>query len=105
MPLPPGELALIILNLVDNAFEVSPPEGEVTTRCDMADGVATLIVRDRGPGIEPALQPDAAALPDDDGRGLAVVARLVERAGGTLRFDSPGTGTIVTVSVPRRESA
>lgn len=105
MPLAPGELALVILNLVDNALQASPPEGAVTTRCDMADGAATLTIRDQGPGLEPGFQPDAAALSDEDGRGLAVVARLVERAGGTLLFDSSGTGTVVTVSVPQPQSA
>jgi signal transduction histidine kinase len=88
--------------LVENALRYTPPGAHVTVESEAANGRATLVVADDGPGI-----------PDDDrgrvferfyrgsngrrlgpgtGLGLAIVAELVERWSGEVTLaDGPGT--------------
>ena len=105
----PGDLALAILNLVDNAIDASPEGGRVVTACDMGREAVTIRVEDVGPGVPEELRgaPGASPRPPRPGRsglGLAVTARLVRRAGGTLELtagpDERGTAAIITVPRP-----
>jgi two-component system, NtrC family, sensor histidine kinase HydH len=121
--MPPGDLAQVLVNLVDNAIDASPEGGQVVTEVSKEGAHATLVVRDRGPGLPPsaidAIQGPstaseaggAGADPAADGGerpglGLAVTRRLVERAGGSLLVaPAEDGGTRVTVTIPCTGSA
>jgi PAS domain S-box-containing protein len=109
----PARLEQVVNNLLDNALKYTPARGRVviTTSCD-GDGVL-LSVRDTGQGIDPELLPrifdpfvqEPQALDRARGGlglGLAVVKRLVELHGGTVRAESMGAGrgSTFTMRVP-----
>jgi heavy metal sensor kinase len=106
-----------LLNLVENAVKYTPAGGTVVLALRQADGSASIIVRDTGPGIEPAdvdriFQPfvrlDAARTRDTGGSGLglAIARSIVLAHGGTITVDStPGAGSQFTIRVPLADSA
>jgi signal transduction histidine kinase/ActR/RegA family two-component response regulator len=104
----------IIGNLVSNALKYTPAGGEVRTRVRADAREAVLEVEDTGDGIPAALLPhvfepfvQGDRTPDRArgglGLGLALVKRLVEMHGGTVRAASggPGRGSTFTVRLPR----
>ena len=108
----PGDLAQVLLNLVDNAIEASPEEGRVSTTCSLADGHIVIKVRDEGPGLparvgESPEYRDPAPREGRGGLGLPVSVAILRQAGGSLTFQ-PGTagrGTVAVVRLPRPTSA
>lgn len=110
----PDEVALIITNLLDNAFRygagtaTDPPR--VVTRA--SDREVEVEVRDSGPGIatadlerifDPFYRVHAdAAHPEGTGLGLAIARSLAERNQGRLDCASrAGGGTTFRLSLPR----
>ncbi|HUG40130.1 MAG TPA: HAMP domain-containing sensor histidine kinase [Longimicrobiales bacterium] len=110
--LAPGDLAQVLLNLVDNAIEACAEGGRVVTTCEMGREAVTITVEDDGAGIPddvvsaPDLRPPHPR-PGRSGLGLAVSARLLRAAGGDLEFRSGagGRGTMAVASIPRFGSA
>lgn len=101
-------LRRICINLLRNAVEASPRGGEVEAgaRSGRGDGVVSISVRDRGPGI-PAEDLDKVFLPFwttkqmGTGLGLAIVHTLVEAHGGEIRVENrAGGGLEVAVLLP-----
>jgi two-component system sensor histidine kinase MprB len=103
-------LSRAVGNLLDNALKWSPPGQVVSVLC--RDG--EVVVRDRGPGIEPAdlphvfdrfyRAPSARGLPGS-GLGLAIVAQVVKAEGGTISAEAdPGGGTRMTLRLPTVEA-
>ena len=43
----------VLLNLLANALNVSPPEGRITLHSSLADGLWRISVEDEGPGLDP----------------------------------------------------
>lgn len=103
----------IVLNLVVNARDAIGTGGHVMVR--VADGTAldtlALSVTDDGCGMDEAtqrraLQPFFTTKQEGTGLGLATVADIVERMGGTIRLESAvGQGTTVHVTLPRARGA
>ena len=106
-------LLQVVLNLVTNAVKYDDAECPVVeVRHAEVDGRHELAVVDRGRGIEPERlgrvfeRGEAGEAADRDGRrgtglGLAAVAGLVERLGGTIRAESAvGEGSTFTCSLP-----
>ena len=104
----------IIGNLVSNALKYTPAGGEVRARVGVDGAEAVLEVQDTGDGIPAALLPhvfepfvQGERTPDRThgglGLGLALVKRLVEMHGGSVRAASggPGRGSTFTVRLPR----
>jgi two-component system sensor histidine kinase TctE len=104
----------LVRNLLDNAINYTPANGQVTARLltDRFSGVVVLLVEDTGPGIPEAerelvFQPFYRALGtnvDGSGLGLAIVQEIAQQHGATISIDNssrPGPsgspGTCVTV--------
>ncbi len=96
----------VILNLITNAAQASPPGGVVTvkTRCT-ADEVEIAVI-DRGTGIDPKnlemiFNPFFTTKSDGVGLGLAICSKIVDEHRGTISVDStPGEGSVFHVILP-----
>jgi two-component system, OmpR family, sensor kinase len=102
----PGDLAHVADNLIENALRYTPPGAKVTVQSEAANGRATLVVADDGPGI-PAEDrarvferfyrgSNGRRLGPGTGLGLAIVTELVERWDGEVTL-ADGHGTRVQV--------
>ena len=100
----------VLVNLILNACQALPdPERgiELTTWHDAFRGTVVLRLRDEGTGIAPE---HLSRLTDPffttkqhqggTGLGLSVSAGIVKEHGGTLEFQSDGSGTTVTLTLP-----
>jgi two-component system sensor histidine kinase PilS (NtrC family) len=101
------QLRQVWLNLGANALEAMDRGGTLTVRWLEVDAehVAVEFI-DSGPGIAAAHlprvgQPFFTTKQGGTGLGLAIAQRIIERHGGTLRFESPpGHGTTARVTLP-----
>ncbi|MFN3004502.1 sensor histidine kinase [Mycolicibacterium wolinskyi] len=104
------EMVTVLGNLIDNAMDAcdrDDPWVEVTVGQD--DTELLIRVADSGAGMDPATFERAMQRGystkggdgADHGLGLALVAQVVNKHGGTLRADVT-YGSVVTVTVPRR---
>ncbi|MEY4949858.1 MAG: nitrogen fixation master sensor histidine kinase [Pseudomonadota bacterium] len=117
-----GRLTQVLLNLVRNAVEVSPPGGQVTvsTRMETSFYVSdsngreqflSIDVSDQGPGISQENQsrvfaPFFTTKSEGTGLGLAISQRIVAEHGGVLRLQSePRHGATFTMTLPVDRSA
>ncbi|MCC5948341.1 MAG: hypothetical protein JJT89_07770 [Nitriliruptoraceae bacterium] len=108
----PGDLEVIVANLVGNAVQYNRPSGNVDVTLESRDGHQVLRVVDTGIGIpqhdlarifERFYRVDTARSRETGGTGLglSIVRHAVERHGGTIRVDSLlGEGTTFTVTLP-----
>ncbi|WP_053333586.1 ATP-binding protein [Gemmatimonas phototrophica] len=98
----------VITNLVTNARDAMPDGGVVRIAWRREGPMARLEVTDTGCGMTPEVQarvfdPFFTTKPTGRGTGLglAMVAAMVQRAGGQVSIDStPEVGTRVTVQLP-----
>jgi signal transduction histidine kinase len=109
------DLHRLVLNLLENAVQHTPPGTHIsaTTRSDGL--MATLVVEDDGPGIDPALERRVFERfvrgSGDGGRGsglgLAIVDAVATSHGGTVALARPerGSGTRFVVQLPQRPLA
>jgi signal transduction histidine kinase len=110
-----GHLKQVMINLVRNAAEAISGAGTVTLRVkggrSILSGhdaeVVILEVIDTGSGISPEAEkrlfdPFFSTKETGTGLGLPIAARIVEKHGGTLRYQThPGHGTTFGVVLPR----
>jgi two-component system osmolarity sensor histidine kinase EnvZ len=104
----------LVTNLVDNAARYGDGEIEVNTRC--RDGIVTLSVLDKGPGIQ-SMDPDSLIKPFarenaargtqlGAGLGLSIVDRIAKNHGGSLALrNRPEGGLAATVTIPVSDGA
>lgn len=110
-------LVQLILILVDNAIDHSPPGGIVTVRVRRHGHEAVIEVDDQGPGI-PEAERERIFEPftrlagttrhgsGGTGLGLAIARRIVDAHNGSIRASSPsGLGARFTVTLPSASSA
>lgn len=102
---------VMLTNLLDNAIKYSPNSSLVSLAVEVADsGALSLLVADRGMGIEPAMMAQIfkkyirgkqAEHITGTGMGLYLVKRIVSRFGGDISLaEREGGGVIVRVSLP-----
>ncbi len=110
LPADPGYLEQVLWNLALNAAEAlqeGPLEGEVRFSFKECHDVVEILVVDTGPGMSPDLQarlfkPFFTTKKEGNGLGLAICRKIMEAHGGTIEIASrPGSGTCVTVRLPR----
>jgi signal transduction histidine kinase len=110
----PQQLKQVLINLLKNAAECLDHQGSVclrakrgTARLNGEETEAALIeVEDTGPGIPHDIQkrifdPFFSTKGDGTGLGLAIAARIIDKHGGNLEFDTePGKGTTFRIVLP-----
>jgi len=110
-----GHLKQVLINLVRNAAEAIDGAGTVTLRTRAARAplgvretdAVILEVADSGKGIAPEVEkrlfdPFFSTKETGTGLGLSIAARIVERHGGLLQYQTrPGHGTTFGVVLPR----
>ncbi len=107
----PDQLFQAVLNLLQNALDVSHGGGAVEIETGTRGGEAYLAVIDHGPGIaaenvERIWLPFFTTRRGGTGLGLPIVRRIAEAHGGRVAIDSvPGEGARLTVTLARREDA
>jgi two-component system, OmpR family, sensor kinase len=93
------ELHRLTINLLENALRHTPAGTEIRVHTHAADGEATLVVEDDGPGVPPALAGSlferfvrgAGDRGGSFGLGLAIVKAVAESHGGSVALDSDDT--------------
>ncbi|MGZ3405030.1 MAG: sensor histidine kinase [Polyangia bacterium] len=102
-----GKITQVVVNLVRNAAQASPPGGEVDVIVEEdAAGGAVIRVIDRGAGMDAEVvarlgEPFFTTKERGSGLGLGISRRVVDEHGGRLDIHStPGTGTEVIVTLP-----
>jgi len=103
----PVRIREVLLNVITNAIEHTPPGGTVGVRAATQGARLTIEVSDTGSGIAPEELPhifdrfhkgEGSA---GSGLGLAIARNLVLAHGGDIRATSePGRGTTITISLP-----
>ena len=106
----PDRLVQVFTNLISNAVRFSPRGESVSVALRTTPTSVVVFVSDRGPGIPLEFrrrifgkfqQADSAGTAGGAGLGLAIVRAIVERHGGSIRFDSaPGHGTTFITELP-----
>lgn len=99
------ELALHILDLIQNSVEAGASRVDITVSEDSATDRLTVVVADDGRGMEPGLLREVldpfvtSRRTRRVGLGLSLLAAAASQAGGMVKVDSePGRGTAVTAS-------
>ncbi len=105
-----GLVTRAVINLIDNAVRHSPQDGIVEAVCFIKGDWAVCEVRDRGPGVDPAVEArlfqrfvrsNREGATTGAGLGLAIAALAVQRIGGAATYDPrPGGGAIFRLSAP-----
>jgi signal transduction histidine kinase len=104
-------LRQLVVTLVDNALQFSPPGGRVRVRVVTSDAKARLLVEDDGPGIEEDVLPHvferfyrgdrSRGREAGAGLGLSIASWIVEAHGGRIALRSEkGAGTTAEVELP-----
>jgi two-component system sensor histidine kinase KdpD len=99
----------VLVNLLDNICNYTPPSTSVTIRVEMEDKLIKIVVEDDGPGIPPEalkhLFDKFYRVPGTNtggtGLGLSISRGLVEAHGGTISLESVlEQGTCFTIRLP-----
>ena len=108
-----GQIDIVLVNIIMNAIQAAQSksrEGRVRVSTSVgADGYATVIIEDNGPGVSPELRHrifdpffTTKEVGQGTGLGLAISQALVARLGGSLRHDSSyRDGARFTLALPR----
>jgi signal transduction histidine kinase len=104
-----GALQQVVLNLVLNAIQVSPPGSTVKLEAGaVPEGNIAIAVTDQGPGIPPAVrermfEPFFTTRHKGTGLGLAIVRKNVQEMRGAIDVESPvaaNRGARLTITLP-----
>jgi len=106
----PDRLRQAVVNLLQNARQVSPEGRPARVSVRSEDGELLFEVTDSGPGLPPGLgdrifDPFVTTRTNGSGLGLAVVRRVAELHGGRVTAaDVPEGGATFRVALPHREA-
>jgi two-component system sensor histidine kinase HydH len=106
------QLLSLLTNLLFNAIDATPQNGEVVLRVGAGPaGNALVEVTDTGPGIDPSVAdrlftPFATTKPTGTGLGLTLARRIAKEHGGTLTVaNGPEGGASFTLTLPASEES
>jgi PAS domain S-box-containing protein len=99
------QLKQALFNLVDNALAAMPEGGNLELACEVEGDATVLLVGDTGPGIPHELRSRVfdtffSTRAGGSGVGLAVVRRIVQLHGGSVRLESGQLGTTFYLRFP-----
>jgi signal transduction histidine kinase len=114
----PQQIKQVLINLIQNAAESMDKGGAIILRaCNghralkgAPARVVSLEIEDNGPGIPPEVRarlfdPFFSTKRHGTGLGLSISARIVQRHGGSLDFETePGRGSIFRIVLPAYEA-
>ncbi len=95
-----------LLNLLENALQVTPAGGTVRLSGGVQADIATVHVEDNGPGMEPDIksrvfEPFFTTRQEGTGLGLAIVRSVAQAHGGEVEVSStPGQGSVFSLHLP-----
>jgi signal transduction histidine kinase len=101
------QLRQALENLVRNAIDATPPEGDIALSAQRRGRIIAIEVRDTGSGIPADILPHIFDLyfttkRDGTGVGLALVQQIAMAHGGVVSVDSePGRGTRISLEIPQ----
>ncbi|HET6371692.1 MAG TPA: ATP-binding protein [Candidatus Polarisedimenticolia bacterium] len=108
-----GLLRIALLNLLRNALQAIPRQGErrgrITVRTKNLGPVVEVAVEDNGEGIaadtvDKIMEPFFTTKSSGSGLGLAIVSQILKEHGGRVRFESkPGEGAAFFLDLPREK--
>ena len=109
----PGRITQVLLNLLGNALQYTPPGGQVNVRAWQEESALLVALQDSGVGIDPEHLPhiferfyrvdkSRSRAGGGSGIGLTISRHLVEAHGGRFWAASPGAGqgSTFTFSLP-----
>lgn len=100
-------LGQLVANLIDNAIKFAPDHSQIAVSLRCADGIVTLCIGDRGPGVPPELRQevlsrfvrlDSSRSRDGVGLGLSIVSAVVRVHRGKLELSDNEPGLRVQVT-------
>ena len=106
LPIDPGLMEQVFINLLTNAAQASAPNAPITVVTRTLNGEAEVSVIDRGCGIpadkiETIFNPFVTTKQSGVGLGLAIVAKIIDGHGGRIAVESePGKGSTFRVCLP-----
>ena len=104
----PNQIEQVYFNLLRNASEAMEGGGTIRVRSRSDDEFVYLQIGDSGSGIEgqnlsKVFEPYYTTKKGGHGLGMMIVHRIMSEHGGLVGIDSRmGTGTVVTLQLPRR---
>jgi two-component system NtrC family sensor kinase len=104
----PSQLNQVFLNLINNAAQAIPEQGDITVKSTVEDGFIRVDVGDTGQGIPPESLPHIfdnyyTTKPAGEGTGLGlhIAKTIVAEHGGDIKVATePGKGSIFSVLLP-----
>jgi signal transduction histidine kinase len=108
--LDPDLIEQVLVNLLVNGCEASPPGEPVELRSEVRDDQLRFVVSDHGAGMKPEtcarlFHPFFTTKPNGNGLGLAVSRNIVREHGGRIGLlPQNGRGTAFEVVLPRAEA-
>lgn len=101
-------ILLVITNIVQNAIQATPREGEISVKATNGSGSLLFTMRDTGPGLPESIRstlftPSRSTKKGGSGLGLAISKQLANHIGADLTLkETSRTGTIFELRVPER---
>ena len=98
------KLKQVVINLLQNALDVTPTGGAVDVVVGPHAGGARISVMDRGPGVadlERVFEPGVTSKERGNGLGLTIARLLARQHGGDVRLiGRPGGGLVAELTLP-----
>ena len=110
---PTGQLNQVFMNLLSNAQQAIPGEGEIVIKTRQEGSWLSVSIRDNGTGIPPELKQkifDPFFTTKEPGMGtglgLSLSYGIISKLGGTIEcYSEPGQGAEFVVRIPNRPAA